>query len=157
MDTSGGRGIWTPDTLSGIPHFECGPFNRSGIPPMLFKGRNRPLKLSYLWTQWDSNPRPHVCHTCALPTELWALNLFSKRLANASNSNWIFAPAQVMTRPPLRPFELHLHILSLCPWQELNLYHHVRSVVLYPLSYRGILKKLMSTLRISFLSMNALI
>jgi len=25
------------------------------------------------WTQGDSNPRPHGCQPCALPTELWAL------------------------------------------------------------------------------------
>ena len=24
------------------------------------------------WTQGDSNPRPHGCQPCALPTELWA-------------------------------------------------------------------------------------
>ena len=32
----GGSEIRTHDTLSDIPHFECGPFNHSGIPPFFY-------------------------------------------------------------------------------------------------------------------------
>ena len=33
MLISGKGGIRTPDTLAGIPHFECGPFNHFGTFP----------------------------------------------------------------------------------------------------------------------------
>ena len=36
----GKRGIRTPGTVARTPHFECGPFDHSGIFPMRFAGAN---------------------------------------------------------------------------------------------------------------------